>query len=127
MDRGKEAVTPSPWKPVDESAWKPVGDKKAESPTTFDHIVNAAKNFWGELAQTGQGMADPAQHISEGAKGIAEPQDATRVTALDALKRRDMAEAARHALSYASPMYGPAIDARGDQAQAGDVSGAVGG
>jgi GNAT superfamily N-acetyltransferase len=97
------------------------------NPSTFDHVANFAKNFWGDLAQTGQGMIEAVKHPGQAIKGIGEAQDAVRLKAQDALKRGDYVEAARHALSYAIPVAGPAIDARGDQAQSGDVSGALGG
>ena len=93
----------------------------------MDHVANFAKNFWGDLANTGQGMVNAVAHPLDTIKGIGTAQDAVRLKAQDAMKRGDYVEAARHALSYAVPVAGPAIDARGDQAQSGDVSGALGG
>lgn len=91
------------------------------------HVANFAKNFWQDLATSGQGMVNMVAHPIDTVRNIGAGQDALRLKAEDALKRGDYVEAARHALSYAVPVAGPAIDARGDQAQRGDVSGAMGG
>jgi len=105
--------------PVDQPADRP------KSP--MDHVANFAKNFWGDLANSGQALIHTVAHPIDTIQGIGAAQDAVRLKAQEALKRGDYVEAARHALNYAIPMVGPALDARGDQAQSGDVSGALGG
>ena len=60
-------------------------------------------------------------------KGIGAAQDALRLKAQDAMKRGDYTEAARHAVNFLIPLVGPGLDVRGDQAQRGDISGALGG
>jgi hypothetical protein len=90
-------------------------------------IERFAKGFWGNLVSTGQGMVNAVEHPLDTVSNIGKAQDAVRLKGLDALKRGDYVEAARHALNYAIPVVGPTIDAQGDQAQSGDVAGALGG
>jgi hypothetical protein len=109
--------------------WQKYG---AAPPTTStgvgDAIANFAKNFWGEMTQTGQGMVDMfSRNPLDTLKGIGASQDAIRLKAQDAMKRGDYTEAARHAINYLIPLVGPGLDVRGDQAQRGDISGALGG
>jgi hypothetical protein len=116
--------------------WDVVSSKPDQSSwldSAKDAVTNYAKNVWGELADQGQGMVDAAKGLTswKGAaqipKGIGESQDAVRLKAEDAFNRGDYAEGIRHTLSYLVPFMGPSIDKRGDQAQRGDVSGALGG
>ena len=91
-------------------------------------VANFAKNFWGDMTATGQGMVDMFTHNPlDTVKAIGASQDAIRLKAQDAMKRGDYTEAARHAINYLIPLVGPSLDARGNQAQSGDVSGALGG
>jgi hypothetical protein len=93
-----------------------------------DAVAHFAKNFWGEMTGAGQGMVDMFTHNPlDTVKGMGAAQDAIRLKAQDAMKRGDFTEAARHAINYLIPLIGPSLDARGDQAQRGDVSGALGG
>src|ERR1700710_23169 len=103
------------------------GHAPEQPKSAMDHVVNFAKNFWGDLANSGQSLVNTVMHPIDTIAGIGKAQDAVRIKAQDAMKRGDYVEAARHAMSYAIPAVGPAIDARGDQAQSGDVSGALGG
>lgn len=73
-----------------------------------------------------QSAAQMAAHPIDTLKGIGASHEAVYNKAVDAYKRGDMAEAGRHALGYLLPVIGPAIDAMGDKAQAGDVAGAMG-
>lgn len=119
------------WQTVqhDPGDWQQVASPGSQQPkSVLDHIENAAKNFWQELSNAGAGMVNMAtSNPLTTLKSIGESQDALRQKAADALSRGDIVEAARHALSYAIPVVGPSIDARGDQAQQGDISGALGG
>lgn len=107
-----------------EDAASPLPERQ---PSWLDSAANFAKNAWGELVQQGASMVEAAKHPIEAVKAIGSAQDALRLKAEDAFKRGDYAEGMRHALSYLIPVMGPSIDARGDQAQRGDVSGALGG
>jgi hypothetical protein len=102
-------------------------DQQQQPQSAMDHVVNFAKNFWGDLANSGQALIHTVAHPIDTFTGIGAAQDAVRLKAQDAIKRGDYVEAARHALNYIIPMVGPGIDARADQAQSGDVSGALGG
>lgn len=103
------------------------GHAQEQPKSAMDHVVNFAKNYWGDMANAGQSLVNTVLHPIDTLAGMGAAQDAVRVKALDAIKRGDYVEAARHALGYAVPLAGPAVDARGDQAQSGDVSGALGG
>lgn len=107
------------------------GDFVAASPSdsnTSGAIANFAKNFWGEMTATGQGMVDLFSHNPvDSIKAIGASQDAIRLKAQEAMKRGDYTEAARHAINYLILLVGSSLDKRGDQAQRGDVSGALGG
>jgi hypothetical protein len=127
---------PQQWTPPapDKQAWTPpAGDAqpavfKSSDHTLGENIIHAGQEGWGELSNIGQGMVDMATTRPDktlGALGAA--QDSLRLKIVDAVKRGDLVEAGRHALNYLIPAWGPSIDKRGDQAQAGDVFGALGG
>src|ERR1039458_5049713 len=107
-------------------AWTPpLADKAAGAGApqgVAGHIENFAKNFWGQFVGAGEAMLHPIK----AAESILPAQGALIQKGVDAMKRGDYVEAARHAIDYMIPGVGPSIDKAGDQAQSGDVSGGLG-
>ena len=107
----------------------------------LDQVGHVVKGAWDNLAQTGQGMVDLGSAVGNAAmghpgqlvglvKGAGAASDAVRQAAEDAFKKGDYLGGIRHALGYALPLVGPALDALGNEAgsgQPGALAHAVGG
>ncbi len=105
----------------------PAPAPSAAQKSWMDSVGDYFKGFWGNLAETGQGMVDTVRHPIDTAASIGKAQDEVRLKAEDAFKRGDYATGVRHVINYLIPMAGPAIDAQGDEAQSGRVAHALGG
>lgn len=99
------------------------------APQSGSWLGSMASNLWNEVNPIGQikSLANATAHPIDTIQSIGQAHADVAKKAEDSFKRGDYAEGVRHAIGYLLPVLGPALDARGDQAQRGDVGGAVGG
>jgi hypothetical protein len=111
-------------------------DQVSAPPSTWDKVKNAVGDFAAGVGQelnpvkmfTGARdlAAGVVYHPIDTAKAIGAAQGAVLDKAIAAYQAGDYATAARHALGYAIPLAGPAIDEMGDEAAEGHVAHALG-
>jgi hypothetical protein len=100
-----------------------------DEPPHASAVGRALSGFWEQVNPVTliKGTLAAAAHPIDTAESALQQQGALYYKAKDAFKQGEYAEGARHAIDYLLPLIGPALDAQGDKAQAGDVAGAVGG
>jgi len=125
-----DSFKPDSFKADDGDSFKP--DATPAAPRTWlDSAADVVKGFWGNLADTGQGMINTVAHPIETAKGIVDTQDAQRLKAEESFKRGDYVGGIRHVLGYAVPLLGPPIFGdlpdKASSGKPGDLPQAMGG